>query len=772
MSLPGRSNSIRDSDHRAERSVSVLEGLTDLGMGFDSMSFLIRESATGYQNQGQNQPAGDLDGDLDANNEHEHEHEQRGRLRTRSRDFSSSPHFLLPPNTINNSSLNPFSPDQNPTPSIAAAPPLPNSQVQQELTNGSVGIESLPTETQNSPFTRQVLRPIPTFGPESWNEFASEARECSTSPLARSNVTDALIRLQRDISRVREEVHRTAETRSVSPSSETGGIWLIEGEDDGEEAWSPSTWVDHHDVQPVPAIEEEVSTLQTDTRDNESNPETDSSRNVSLRERRDISPHPHQHSISDFVNEIAIIVEARNRAAAERIEDEIARMQWAARPPTSNRSIFPHEGNVGNASRSTPRVPDQMSRESSNDMSGTMNFLTRTPRLQPSTSYENLRLERQLAALLPFETQNYGTSQMAAAPREHLSHSQWNPTDSEPDPDANISPPSRVPGALSMNSQTIAPDTETSSPHSMSRSHISHRNHRSPSHEQSISPTAEQQFDAMRLNRIPSRTPITAHDHLASWQSHLERSTWRKDFWLSEQWLHRRGRYTLIPPVSSSISIEDVSGTTRSDAEILTAYLLSASDGVKEILRLVVEDGMPVREAWHYLILWQGFILDWPVNKYHDEHGLVPMDLVMIMQGLDKGWGDWKMSRKCRSECSEYLVKRTNYYPFPSAEFLTAGANLEVVTAQSLRDYFGSRLGLLDEEWNSLALLRDKNYSTARILRLATNFALACVKVKTVKLKPPFDDSENAKRREIFERLKVEELLLAGPDGALTVREY
>ncbi|KAJ8065790.1 hypothetical protein OCU04_006453 [Sclerotinia nivalis] len=94
-----------------------------------------------------------------------------------------------------------------------------------------------------------------------------------------------------------------------------------------------------------------------------------------------------------------------------------------------------------------------------------------------------------------------------------------------------------------------------------------------------------------------------------------------------------------------------------------------------------------------------------------------------------------------------------------------------VVTVQSLRDYFGSRLVLLDEEWNSLAALKNKNYSTARILYLAINFDLACAKLDTIAVKPPFDESENAKREEIFERLIVEELLLAGPRGALIARE-
>ncbi|APA10700.1 predicted protein [Sclerotinia sclerotiorum 1980 UF-70] len=803
MTFSERENNLGDSDHqRAEMSVSmsVPEGPTDLGRKFGSMSVLTGESAAGYQDGNQGQDQNQRAGDLDGNNEHQ------------------------------------------------------DPRVQQQLTHGSVRIESLPTETQNLPSARQNLRPIPTFGPGSWNEFVSRARDRSTSPPARNNVpvnpsptqtqnihqedpivfeypfnhhqilsasrpinknphpqnsppdglppandnstlshaeriwiaahrnesalvlsdgsdvqtpftqagtqaresisdesrrvmnqiysfpppgsrldversllhmeermqhvgqryrfeflerrhlaemegsiqqlavpnrhgvypniTDEMIRLQRDVSRVREEVHRTAETRSVSPSSEEGGVWLIEGEDEGEVEWSTNTRADHQDVQPVPAMQE-VSTLQTDTRDNESNPETENLQDISPLERRDISPHPRQPHISTaYANEIASIIEASNRASAERTEHDIARMQLTPgppEPPLSYRTIFPHEGNVENASRSTPQIPTHTGRESRNAMNGTMNPATRTRRLQPSTSY-----------------------------------------------------------------------------------------HRSPSHEQSTSPTAEQQFKARTLYRIQPPAPNTAHDYLARWQLYLKRSAWRIGSCLYEELLRRRGRYTLIPPASSAISIEDVSGTTRSDKEILTAYLLSASDGVKEILRLVVQDGMHVQEAWHYILLWQEFILEWPVHKYHDEHGLVPMDLMMIMQGLDNGWGRWRMTCKCRSECAEYLAKRTIYNPFPSAEFLTARVDYGVITTQILRDYFGSRLVLLDQQWNSLAALREKNYFTARILQLATNFARGCINVETVAVKLLFDESENAKRREIFDRLKVEELLLAGPCGALS----
>ncbi|KAJ8065789.1 hypothetical protein OCU04_006452 [Sclerotinia nivalis] len=699
-----------------------------------------------------------------------------------------------------------------------------NPQVEQEPANGSVGIESLPAGTQNPASARQNLRPIPIFGPESWNELASEARDRSTSPLARNNaptdpppiqtrnihqedtivsaypysphpafsaqrpingnpytqdsssqglppadddstlshaqrrwfsasmnestlvfsersdvltslaqaqtqtqapefesnstrgpedpflaippprprldigrsllrieeriedlgqrysfevmerrhvaetegsveqlavinrqnvypsIADALFRLQRDLNRVREVVHRTAETRSVSPSSEGEGMGVGEsGFDRGGafmRSWSPvSVWGDNQNTQSVTPMREQLGTFQMDTQNNEFNPRTyisrdvlpherniafpdpshrhmpaetnnpitNISRNISPHERRDTSPHPPQPRIStDHANEIANI-EARNRASAERTEHEIARMRWTVGPPQPNRSsILPHEENVRNASRSTPRVPNQTSREASDAMNGIMN--PHTPRLRPSTSYENLRLQRQLAALLPSNTQNDGTSQTPPAPRARLSDSQLNPIGLAPDPDRNISPPPQVPDAPSRNSsQSIASDPRTSSPHPLSRSH---RSHRSPSRERSISPMAQQQFDAMRSYRdyILSQNPITVHDHLAKWQFYLEKSAWRIDGWFSEEWLHREGQYTLIPPASSSISIEDVSGSIRLDEEILIAYSLNTSCGVKEILRLVVEDGMYVREAWYYIELWKEFILEWSVD--------------------------------------------------------------------------------------------------------------------------------------------------------------
>ncbi|KAF7877664.1 hypothetical protein EAF04_001335 [Stromatinia cepivora] len=823
---------------------------------------------------------------------------------------------------------------------------IQSPQVQQELANESVGVGSLPAETQNLPSARQSLRPVFLFGPGSWNEFASEARDRSTSPRARGNaptipspiqtrnihqedtivsaypyipdpafspprpinehpytqnssaqglppveddgtlshtqrrwisasmnestlvfsersdvltslaqarsqapelesnstrgledpflaipppgprldiersllrmeermqdlgqrysfevmerihvaetegsveqlvvinrqevypnVADLLFRLQRDLNRIREEMRRTAETRPVSPSSEVGGMGTAEsGFDQGVafmRSWSPvSAWGDNQNAQPVPAMQEQLSTFQMDTQDNESNPRTDISQDISPHERHIASPDPsHPRMSAEHANEIAIL-EARSRASTERTELEITRMRWTAGLPPSHRSILPHAGNVGHASRSAPRVPNQTSREASNATNGIMSLHTRTPRLRPSTSYENLRLHRQLAALLPSDTQNGGTSQMPTAPRERLSDPQLNPIDLAPDPDRSTSPPPRVPDPPSRYSfQSIASDSRSPSPHPL------YESHGSPSRERSISPMARQQLDAMRLYRdhILSQKPITVQDHLTKWQFYLEKSAWRIDSWSSEEWIHRQGQYTLTPPASSSIFIEDVSGSIRSDEEILTAYSLSISCGVKEILRLVVEDGMCVREAWHYVELWKVLILEWPVDKYHDEHGLVPTDMVMVMQGLDKGWGKWRMSGKCRKECGKYLVTKTNYCPFPSAEILAAAVSFGAVTAQSLRNYFGSRLVLLDEEWNSLAALKGKNYSTARILHLATNFGLACTKLETIVVKPPFDESENVKRKEIFERLKVEELLLAGPRGELSARDH
>ncbi|RAL60077.1 hypothetical protein DID88_000703 [Monilinia fructigena] len=106
--------------------------------------------------------------------------------------------------------------------------------------------------------------------------------------------------------------------------------------------------------------------------------------------------------------------------------------------------------------------------------------------------------------------------------------------------------------------------------------------------------------------------------------------------------------------------------------------------------------------------------------------------------------------------CVKYLSTQTQYPPFPSATHLEAAANIEVVTPETLRDYLGSNLILSENEWLNIVAL----YTTQ-----------ACAKLETSDLQSPFEQSKDAKREDIFERLRLEELLLAGPCGFYSERD-
>ncbi|TGO30545.1 hypothetical protein BPAE_0005g00200 [Botrytis paeoniae] len=309
------------------------------------------------------------------------------------------------------------------------------------------------------------------------------------------------------------------------------------------------------------------------------------------------------------------------------------------------------------------------------------NTLTRALRLRPSTSYEDLRLERQLAAL------------STASARDAI-----------------------------------------------------------PARRHNLLPRAQRELDAANAYRIEmlQKSAITVFDHLGKWQLYLENAATRIDSHVPEEWCSRLGRYTLTPASTSAHSIEDVSGTIRSDEEILTAYSANTSYGFWEILRLS------------------------PIDEYHEALGLCPMDVFMhvVIQGLNRGFGDWKMSAKCKRECIKYLVTRTSYYLFPSAETIDAASAFGDVTSQTLREYFGADINFLDEEWGMLAALKNKRYSTARILHLAKNIARGMARLDTIDLKPPYDESNNAQRKDIFHRLKLEEIALAGQCGILSTREH
>ncbi|KAF7948247.1 uncharacterized protein EAE97_003658 [Botrytis byssoidea] len=267
---------------------------------------------------------------------------------------------------------------------------------------------------------------------------------------------------------------------------------------------------------------------------------------------------------------------------------------------------------------------------------------------------------------------------------------------------------------------------------------------------------------------------ISVFEHLVKWQLYLEHAATRIGSRIPEDWGSRVGRYTLIPPYTSAHSIEDVSGIPRSDEVILADYSANTSYGFREILRLVREDGLDAREAWHYVLLWKDYLSESPIDEYHEALGLCPMDFFMhvVIQGFNRGFVDWKMSEKCKRECTKYLGTRTSYYPFPSAETIDAASAFGDVTSQTLREYFGSEISLLDEEWDMLAALKNERYSTARILHLARNVARGIAKLDTIDLKPPYDELNNAQHKDVFHRLKLEEIVLAGQCGLLSTREH
>ncbi|KAF7937507.1 uncharacterized protein EAE98_001821 [Botrytis deweyae] len=501
----------------------------------------------------------------------------------------------------------------------------------------------------------------------------------------RPSVQDLLIDLESQVGRVRDQIMGTDLTRPEIPSN--GGV-NAEVEDTGVDIdldmdltrplSRQSSIENYGDAEP--SMAEQLAAYQISR--NHPNPEsTIANRNIP----RDISPHDNSE-LSDLSQILAAYqddmpnITTRDQLARRRAELRLIETRIRAGLPIESRDISP-------------------------SILENVNTLTRAPRLRPSTSYENLRLERQLAAL----------------------------------------------------STGAARDTI-------------------PAHRSNPLPRAQRERDAANAQRIEmlQKPAISVFDHLVKWQLYLENSATRIDSQIPEEWSSRLGNYTLIPASTSARSIEDVSGSPRSDEEILAAYSANTSYGFREILRLVREDGLDAREAWHYVLLWKDYLSESPIDEYHEALGLCPMDIFMhvIIQGLSRGFGEWKMSVRCDVECVKYLVTRTSYYPFPSAETIDAASTFGDVTSQTLREYFGSEISFLDEEWDMLAALKNNRYSTARILHLAKNIARGIAKLDTVDLKPPYDESNNAQRKDIFHRLKLEEIALAGQHGLLSAREH
>ncbi|KAF7930875.1 hypothetical protein BELL_0090g00180 [Botrytis elliptica] len=501
----------------------------------------------------------------------------------------------------------------------------------------------------------------------------------------RPSVQDLLIDLESQVGRVRDQIMGTDLTRPEIPSN--GGV-NAEVEDTGVDIdldmdlmrplSRQSSIENYGDAEP--SMAEQLAAYQISR--NHPNPE---STIVNRDIPRDISPHDNSE-LSDLSQILAAYqddmpnITTRDQLARRRAELRLIETRIRAGLPIESRDISP-------------------------SILENVNTLTRAPRLRPSTSYENLRLERQLAAL----------------------------------------------------STGAARDTI-------------------PAHRSNPLPRAQRERDAANAQRIEmlQKPAISVFDHLVKWQLYLENSATRIDSQIPEEWSSRLGNYTLIPASTSARSIEDVSGSPRSDEEILAAYSANTSYGFREILRLVREDGLDAREAWHYVLLWKDYLSESPIDEYHEALGLCPMDIFMhvIIQGLSRGFGDWKMSVRCNVECVKYLVTRTSYYPFPSAETIDAASTFGDVTSQTLREYFGSEISFLDEEWDMLAALKNNRYSTARILHLAKNIARGIAKLDTIDLKPPYDESNNAQRKDIFHRLKLEEIALAGQHGLLSAREH
>ncbi|KAF7948919.1 hypothetical protein EAE96_008100 [Botrytis aclada] len=548
----------------------------------------------------------------------------------------------------------------------AANPPAPNrSEFGRYLFNIAILVRNIRIRHL---FELQDRTQIASMSPEQLSEI--EAQNLHPS------VLDMLIGLESQIGRIRDQVLGTA-LRRPEPEAPTRDVRTATWEDFGTEIdhgtsppRSQSGQSDHaneENSEPILSMAEQLAAYQMSR--NTRNPES-SQTNRSI--ARDMSPHDNRglpapsqvlaSNQNDLSNTTTRIQIARRRA-----ELQLAESRIRAALPAESREISPHE--VENP-----------------------NTLTHTPRLRPSTSFENLRLERQLAA-------------------------------------------------LSMTARNTI-----------------------PAHRRNLLPRAQRERDAANAHRVEmlEKPAITVFEHLGKWQLHLENAATRIDSLFPEEWSSRVGKYTLVPRSSSAQAIEDVSGIVRSDEEILAAYSANTSYGFREILRMAREDGLSSREAWHYVLLWKDYLAESPIDEYHEALGLCPMDVFMhvVVQGLNRGFGDWKMSAGCKRECVRYLVTRTSYYPFPSSEAIDAARDLGDVTSQTLREYFGSDCSFLDEEWDMLAALKNEQYSTARILHLAQNIARGIAKLDTLDLKPPYDESNNAKRKDIFHRLKLEEIAL------------
>ena len=545
---------------------------------------------------------------------------------------------------------------------------------------------NLPT-TNRSDINRRITE-IGTMIQTIRERYLSELEERGELMSGPPEVLDLLNDFESQIGRMRDQSLGTAFTRPETLRNDGGGVAI---EDVGADidlslgltrplSRQSDIEVDQDD-QPVLSMAEQLAAYQI-SRNNQDPESAHTNRNIS----RDISPRqnselPNPSRIQvGYENDIENIT-TRIQLARIRAELQLIEVRLPAGGPPQNRDVSPYQ------------------------LQNT-NTVTRAPRLRPSTSYEDLRLERQLAALPP------GSARNAISARQR-----------------------------------------------------------------NFSPVAQRERDAVNAHRMEMlQKPATrVFDHFVKWQMCLENAATRVDSRVPEEWRSRTGKYTLIPAFSSANYIEDVSGIIRTDDAILAAYSANTSYGFREILRLARVDGLCAREAWHYVLLWKEYLSESPIDEYYESLGFCPMDIFMhiAIQGLDRGFGDWEMSARCKQECKRYLATRTTYYPFPSAETQDAATALEDVTSRTLRDYFGSDISLLDEEWDMLAALKSERYSTARILHLARNIARGCAKLDTVELKPPYDDeSNNAQRKDIFHRLKLEETALAGKCGILSSREH
>ncbi|EMR81454.1 hypothetical protein BcDW1_9954 [Botrytis cinerea BcDW1] len=543
-----------------------------------------------------------------------------------------------------------------------------------------------PPTTNRSDINRRITE-IGTMIQTIRERYLSELGERGELMSGPPEVQDLLNDFESQIGRMRDQSLSTALTRPET-SRDDGGDVVIE--DVGADidlglgltrplSRQSDIGVDQDD-QPVLSMAEQLAAYQI-SRNNQDPESSHTNRNIS----RDISPRqnselPNPSRIQvGYENDIENIT-TRIQLARIRAELQLIEVRLPAGGPPQNRDVSPYQ------------------------LQNT-NTVTRAPRLRPSTSYEDLRLERQLAALPP------GSARNAISARQR-----------------------------------------------------------------NFSPEAQRERDAVNAHRMEMlQKPATrVFDHFVKWQMCLENAATRVDSRVPEEWRSRTGKYTLIPAFSSANYIEDVSGIIRTDDAILAAYSANTSYGFREILRLARVDGLCAREAWHYVLLWKEYLSESPIDEYYESLGFCPMDIFMhvAVQGLDRGFGDWEMSARCKQECKRYLATRTTYYPFPSAETQDAATALGDVTSRTLRDYFGSDISLLDEEWDMLAALKSERYSTARILHLAKNIARGCAKLDTVELKPPYDESNNAQRKDIFHRLKLEETALAGKCGILSSREH